>query len=506
HAARLVPAGEHHTLRRGLDAAGDLVGRDPRLSLISALTHLAAFDLAAAERDLATATPPRPDLADPVDPDPADPNPAAPDLADSILGDPDPADPELSALRALVRAVLDMAGPDPGADPAAWRSVVVANEGRDFAVVARLGLGWALVRAGERRAARQEFEVVERLARDQAVDHVTVHALTGLGVSCALDGDYGGAREVCSEAVAVAEAHDWSTSPWLSVNHAVLGLLRLTALAPSEAIEHVRRAGTTLVQVRPSLRYLAEVVVGAATFDLGHHPQGLELLREARLRVDGDLLREVVATGALVEHRCALLLGQDVHARQVAAWARAHLGTAPELPLLRAWTAARRGEEAAARQALRAVVGPPLCPTTPIEAKLLETALEWRAGRRTKGREALEAALALAEPGSLLRPFRYADPAVRRVLAEQIGGFGPLDDFAARVIRALRTTGGEPRFTEREVTILELLGSPLSLEELAGDLAVSVNTVKTHVRAIYAKLGVNNRRAAVVAARRLGLA
>jgi LuxR family maltose regulon positive regulatory protein len=36
-------------------------------------------------------------------------------------------------------------------------------------------------------------------------------------------------------------------------------------------------------------------------------------------------------------------------------------------------------------------------------------------------------------------------------------------------------------------------------------MSVSVNTVKTHVRAIYAKLGVNNRRAAVVAGRQLGL-
>jgi LuxR family maltose regulon positive regulatory protein len=36
-------------------------------------------------------------------------------------------------------------------------------------------------------------------------------------------------------------------------------------------------------------------------------------------------------------------------------------------------------------------------------------------------------------------------------------------------------------------------------------MSVSVNTVKTHVRAIYAKLGVNNRREAVVAGRRYGL-
>jgi LuxR family maltose regulon positive regulatory protein len=59
--------------------------------------------------------------------------------------------------------------------------------------------------------------------------------------------------------------------------------------------------------------------------------------------------------------------------------------------------------------------------------------------------------------------------------------------------------------TEREHAVLARLTSPQPLDEVASDLLVSVNTVKTHVRAIYAKLGVNNRRAAVVAARELGL-
>jgi LuxR family maltose regulon positive regulatory protein len=45
----------------------------------------------------------------------------------------------------------------------------------------------------------------------------------------------------------------------------------------------------------------------------------------------------------------------------------------------------------------------------------------------------------------------------------------------------------------------------LSLDEIAADLTVSVNTVKSHARSIYAKLGVSGRRLAVLAAHEHGL-
>ena len=54
--------------------------------------------------------------------------------------------------------------------------------------------------------------------------------------------------------------------------------------------------------------------------------------------------------------------------------------------------------------------------------------------------------------------------------------------------------------SEREITVLGLLPSMLSLDEIAVDLTVSVNTVKSHVRSIYTKLGVSSRRLAVLAA------
>jgi LuxR family maltose regulon positive regulatory protein len=59
--------------------------------------------------------------------------------------------------------------------------------------------------------------------------------------------------------------------------------------------------------------------------------------------------------------------------------------------------------------------------------------------------------------------------------------------------------------TAREHDVLDRLPSLLNLDEIADDLSVSVNTVKSHVRSIYDKLGAGSRRRAVLAAHEQGL-
>jgi LuxR family transcriptional regulator, maltose regulon positive regulatory protein len=67
------------------------------------------------------------------------------------------------------------------------------------------------------------------------------------------------------------------------------------------------------------------------------------------------------------------------------------------------------------------------------------------------------------------------------------------------------TDRGAAALTDRESIVLSRLRSQRSLDEIAGDLTVSPNTVKTHVRAIYSKLGVRSRRHAVAIAQRRGM-
>jgi len=121
---------------------------------------------------------------------------------------------------------------------------------------------------------------------------------------------------------------------------------------------------------------------------------------------------------------------------------------------------------------------------------------------------ALRRALELAAPADLRAPFlAYAVPFGEVVdrYAWQLSGearyaVALLDDLH----RDELPTFLEP-LTERERAVLDYLPTMMSNAEIAQQLLVSVNTVKTHLKAVYRKLGVERRRDAVVRARQLEL-
>jgi len=87
-------------------------------------------------------------------------------------------------------------------------------------------------------------------------------------------------------------------------------------------------------------------------------------------------------------------------------------------------------------------------------------------------------------------------------------------NYVGRLLAAINETEsssqpGQPGLieplSERELDVLRLLGTDLDGPDIARQLIVSLNTVRTHTNHVYAKLGVNNRRAAVRRARELGL-
>ncbi|HWI02064.1 MAG TPA: LuxR C-terminal-related transcriptional regulator [Propionibacteriaceae bacterium] len=124
----------------------------------------------------------------------------------------------------------------------------------------------------------------------------------------------------------------------------------------------------------------------------------------------------------------------------------------------------------------------------------------------------LERALALAEPEGYFRIF-LDEGAHLAALLRAAGKKGGVQSYVRRLLAALnRTEDSKPArqdliepLSDRELDVLRLLGSDLDGPDIARELIVSLNTVRTHTKNIYAKLGVNNRRAAVRRAAELGL-
>ena len=124
----------------------------------------------------------------------------------------------------------------------------------------------------------------------------------------------------------------------------------------------------------------------------------------------------------------------------------------------------------------------------------------------------LARALTLAEPEGYVRVF-VDEGAPMTALLEAAAGHHLAPAYVARLLAASgRPVGTGPKaqglvdpLSVRELDVLRLLGGDLGGPEIADELVVSLNTVRTHTKNIYAKLGVTNRRAAVRRGEELGL-
>lgn len=146
-----------------------------------------------------------------------------------------------------------------------------------------------------------------------------------------------------------------------------------------------------------------------------------------------------------------------------------------------------------------------------IEILVLLAVSQQLQGNTSAGLVPLERALTLAEPEGYVRIFVDEGAAMVALLT------AAHDGTAATYVRRLLTALGknvhlpsvkqvliEP-LSERELEVLRLLGTDLSGPQIARELVVSLNTVRTHTKSIYSKLMVNSRREAVRRAEELDL-
>ncbi|MFF1302195.1 LuxR C-terminal-related transcriptional regulator [Streptomyces sp. NPDC058307] len=152
-------------------------------------------------------------------------------------------------------------------------------------------------------------------------------------------------------------------------------------------------------------------------------------------------------------------------------------------------------------------------PAVTVRAALVRAQAAAGAGDTVSARRLVAQALLDARRERLRRPFLEAGAWIRPLLAT-----APLDELAGGWLtprapgRGEQPAPGAPpsplvavELSGRECDVLERLSRMMSTEEIAADLYVSVNTVKTHLKSVYRKMAVNRRSDAVRRARELGL-
>jgi LuxR family maltose regulon positive regulatory protein len=137
-------------------------------------------------------------------------------------------------------------------------------------------------------------------------------------------------------------------------------------------------------------------------------------------------------------------------------------------------------------------------PRAPVERQLWLAILDHAEGDQATASGRMAAVVAQAEPEWDLELFRTAGHHVflRAIVDQQVAASSRRLGPGRELVDPL---------TERESVLLALLPTRLSNAEIAGRLGVSVNTVKTHVKHVYRKLGVSGRSEAVAAAERMRL-
>lgn len=206
--------------------------------------------------------------------------------------------------------------------------------------------------------------------------------------------------------------------------------------------------------------------------------------------------------------RALLKLREMRPAQELAERARAVLGETPEVVLIQAMLADAVHKPRSARALLESLLlqSRSLYSVTELSAWLRYASVLHELAMPTKAAEALEAALRISAPDSIVSPWLDVPEAIE-LLDIYAGRFGRLDAFAETLRHhpAAVRGGAQPALTESETIVLKHLPSSRTTGQIAADLGVSINTVKTHLRGIYGKLEANTRGNAVERARLVGL-
>jgi LuxR family transcriptional regulator, maltose regulon positive regulatory protein len=493
-----VRAGDDGQLTALVDRHGlaeVLDGRAPAVTRILARLRSSAVEPVVALVGAAAAV----DVGDPTE---ADRWFARIDLPGLIRG-PDAALAAFAAAVALARARHGESIEGPLATLETTQAGSTGDPDRDLYAIYHRGVTRAY--AGRNDDAMEDLERATALARSTDRREILVQCLSFLGGMHATISDLLAARPLAEQAVDLARTSGWTHSDELAHAEMLLAWCAHLAAEPSVAASHATLAVAALRDhPEPDVELTVRSVHFLVTAGQGPGVEPVRAYRAALARLaDGPQPPAVLAYVSAPIVRVCLDLGEHAVARELAGVFLERLSDDGERGLLRAMLLHDAGRLDAARQVVDPLVrGATVCRVVATDVRLLLLAAVLHAARgdRARAHQLLLEALERAEPSALVEPFLWSED-VRTLLVTNRGRFGRLEGFAQRVLGATPSTSGAIRLTPGELAVLRELPSMLSLREIAEARALSLNTVKSHLRSVYAKLGVSSRREAVDVAR-----
>jgi LuxR family maltose regulon positive regulatory protein len=466
-----------------------------------------------------------------------------------LQGDADECDKHLSRAQELVSAApaCDIPGvalasaltamacaatrgePDKAVAAATRAQGMVADVGADAATTALVlfCLGRSRFANGEVAQAEGLFAGAAHSADDQEMSALRARAFAHVALVRAVSGDLDGAVRAAAGAVdgrrapsdVPGAASDGALPPVAGI---ALAWVCSDRLDLEGGRSHLEAVGKSPQLFSDPLALAAETLVRSRLLRAGGDLDGaLHVLTSWRDR--WSACAPVWCARRMDAHEAMLLIAQGRPEVAVGRVRRHATEDAPDCLLALAWTKLCAGAAAESGRIARQVIKrPDLALDLLVDAHLLVAASAVAMSHTEAAAVAVDEAARLASAQGLCRPLQQAPPRLRALLRQQaqrrqIDTARPeTSDTTAVLVPLPRPEGagvGSPPtdgvltqpLTEREREVLVYLDALLPTAEIAARMFVSVNTVKTHVRAILRKLSAGRRYEAVRRARELGL-
>ena len=388
----------------------------------------------------------------------------------------------------------------------------------DLRAVALMNLGtveaWSLALPDAERHLQEGAALARQIGRP----YLEVSCLAQLGFASKID-PFATTQRCCREAITLAERHGWGTEPVIAPALVTLAGTMVWLGQFDEAERWLHRSAQALqTDTGPDIRLLLHHTTGILRASRGRHHEALEEFSAAerlRSRLAGSHALASQVTGWLLATQARLgMTGEAGAALAALAALDDDRAVSGEIGNARAVICLADGDPDGALAAVRDVldgIAPVIGYVTVVEAYLLAGLACRELGDQRAANQAAERALALAEADRLVLPFAMTGS--RELLAALPRHETAHAALLADILDVLR--GASPAATDLpvpsrgeeisagELKVLRYLPTNLSRHEIAAELSVSVNTVSTHIRSIYAKLQVSDRSSAVQRAREL---